>query len=759
MIGKMRSGIEKITLDTATFKNVVVEPTFINFFYGNNGTGKTTIAESIEKRAGLTWQEPKTDTDYNILVYNQDFVDANLASYGNLKGVFTIGEDSIAIQKEIEEMNKERLVAKKIVDDDAAELGRKDEALKTLLNSLQDNCFSKTKAIRERFDETQAGNKRKAAFTETAIKVANPTQHDVKALEVLYDTAFDTSTREYPEFKVLGGITQLKGFNVSEILSTPIISRSDSPFSKFMKALNATDWVRQGLNRFSETDGRCPYCQQPLPDEFEDEIAAIFDEQYQKSIDELNALLVAYETDMRGFVGALRANKSDVFSKLDLTEYDDKLSILEKTVESNIQLIISKTKEPSLEVELDGIKTIRDEINTIIAELNKQIKEHNDVVNARNKNKSECKTKVWELIAFMLQTEIASYNSSHAALTKEISTLQTKNSKDRASLKDIETEIADKSKSVRSTKPTIDNINSLLKDSGFQGFILREKQGHKNVYEVVRENTNHPVERLSDGEKNFIAFLYFYQLVKGSHSDNETITDKIVVIDDPVSSLDSSVMFIVSTLVREMVEVCFNNTDYSGNKSLGDYIKQIFLMTHNVYFHREVTYNQAQHYKSVSFFVVNKANNLSGVRPCIRTNPAIPTEQENYNPVKNSYAALWSELKELDTSVTVLNVIRRIMEYYFMQLCGYDGNNIRNRILNENKDLFVVENEDGSSDYSKYHLASAMLSYIANSTTGITDGLNLVDEFADVDLCKDVFKMIFETLGQEQHYKMMTAGL
>ncbi|MDR0355882.1 MAG: AAA family ATPase [Deltaproteobacteria bacterium] len=34
--------------------------------------------------------------------------------------------------------------------------------------------------------------------------------------------------------------------------------------------------------------------------------------------------------------------------------------------------------------------------------------------------------------------------------------------------------------------------------------------------------------------------------------------DKIVVIDDPVSSMDSSVLFIVSTLVREMVEVCYN---------------------------------------------------------------------------------------------------------------------------------------------------------------------------------------------------------
>jgi wobble nucleotide-excising tRNase len=512
--------------------------------------------------------------------------------------------------------------------------------------------------------------------------------------------------------------------------------------------------VRQGLSRFSETEGKCPYCQQTLPDDFEDEIAAIFDEQYQKSIDELNSLLSAYESDMRGFVGALKANKEDVFPKLDLTEYDDKLTIFEKTVESNIQLIIGKTKEPSLKVELENIKPIHVEINAIITELNKQIKEHNDVVNARNKNKNECKTKVWELIAFIVKPDIASYNTSYAELVKEITALKKKITDDRTSLKTIENEIADKSKSVRSTKPTIDSINNLLRDSGFQGFSLREKQGHKNVYEVVRED-NRPVERLSDGEKNFIAFLYFYQLVKGSHDESDTVKDKIVVIDDPVSSLDSSVLFIVSTLVREMIEVCLNNIDYLGKRALGDYIKQFFVMTHNVYFHREISYNQAEHFQPVSFYVVNKANNVSSVRLCVRPSISAPTEQENYNPIKNSYAVMWSELNELETPLTILNVIRRIMEYYFMQLCGYDGNDVRKTVLENNKDDFIGENDDGSPDYTKYHLASAMLSYISHTTTGITDGLNYVDDYSDATLCKDVFEMIFKTLGQEQHYKMM----
>lgn len=65
-------------------------------------------------------------------------------------------------------------------------------------------------------------------------------------------------------------------------------------------------------------------------------------------------------------------------------------------------------------------------------------------------------------------------------------------------------------------------MNAMLKDSGFQGFSLRKKPGTKNRYEVVRDG-NKPVKRLSEGVRNFIAFLYFYHLASSmlSYIDNE----------------------------------------------------------------------------------------------------------------------------------------------------------------------------------------------------------------------------------------------
>ena len=754
---KIISAIEHITLDAATFRNVAITPTLINFIYGNNGTGKSTIAREISADRGLAWQDGKSATDYSVLIYNQEFVDANFRNYGNLKGVFTVGELNSQIQNSISEKTMQKSEQDRLATERTTEKERKETARETLLGNFQEGCWDKTKNIRETFDATQTGFKRKAQFADRVLQIANPTEHDIKELRSLYETAFDPNARTYREFQPMGKVTRLQGSNGNDLLAKPITSSGDTPFAGFIKALNATDWVRQGHEHFTTTaDGKCPYCQQDLPCDFEEQLAACFDAQYQEDIDAIRRFYDDYQSDMQGFIDLLRANLQDVFPKISTKEYADKIAFFEKLVEGNLQKIAAKIKEPSCVVVLENeaVKTVRDELNALITGFNQQIQTNNAVVNAKQQKQAECKTKVWELIAFTLQGVISSYKTSQANLDGEILALTKQISDTRIASRALEIDIADLNKRIVSTAPTIKSINDLLRDSGFQGFVLREKRGQQNVYEVVRQD-GQVAANLSEGERNFIAFLYFYHLVRGSHNDADVSKNKIVVIDDPVSSMDSSVLFIVSTLAREMVEVCHNNASYLDNQVEGDYIKQIFILTHNVYFHREVTYNQTHRYQCVSFFVVNKASNNSSVRLCVRSSQKIPTENENFNPVQNSYAALWSEYREVNTVIPVLNVIRRILEYYFMQLCGYDGVNIRKGVLEDNKNKFVETPADGLPDYTKYHLASAMLSYINTCSIGISDGLHYVDDCTDIACYKDVFRLIFEALQQEQHYNMM----
>ena len=309
----------------------------------------------------------------------------------------------------------------------------------------------------------------------------------------------------------------------------------------------------------------------------------------------------------------------------------------------------------------------------------------------------------------------------------------------------------------------------MLKDSGFQGFSLRKKRNVKNHYEVVRDG-NKLVTRLSEGERNFIAFLYFYHLIKGSGAageqaiisgtDIQDVTDdrdKIVVIDDPVTSMVSGSLFIVSSMVRLMISVCHNNVELLHPDITGSYINQIFILTHNAYFHREITYNMVEHYDTVTFFMVRKVDNHSTVTPCVDGPDSLSEDPRNVNPVQNAYTALWSEYKELNSSIPLLNVIRCILQYYFMEICGYHGNNIRDKILKENKAEFIRKLPDGSIDDVDYHLASSMLSYIDNEYSFI-DGFNLVQESVDPEQYRKVMEKIFDKLGQGQHYKMVMSN-
>lgn len=755
---KIPSAIANITLNRATFTNVPIdELTFVNFFYGNNGAGKSSIAHAIEEDDGVVWADGKSAADYDVLVYNQDFINDNFVNYGDLKGVFIFGEEDVEAKKKIAALTDEK---KKKTDEKTAaddEYKKKKAGVDAALVQFQDTCFSKTADIRKRFEKCMDGKKQKKNFADAILQEKSPKEYDLSELERLYNIAFDDTAIAYGEFKK-AGVTTYGSLPGKDLLDKPIISSSDTPFARFLKALGrtASDWVRDGHTHFTGTaGGKCPYCQQKLPANFESEIAACFDAQYQQDIRDLGQFRDAYDRETAEIIRALKANATDVMASVDLRAYREKLVLLESNFEINRQRIAEKAKEPSKTISLEDTDTLLLEIGAMIDDINKLIKTNNDVVAEKKSSKAKCKMEIMQHLAFMLASEVTGYQAEVARLKKEIEDVTEQGKKLKAEIADLTREISDLNKHNANTEAAIDSINKILQDSGFQGFSIRAKEGVENVYEIVRENGD-VAENLSEGERNFIAFLYFYHRVRGS-MNSEELKEKIVVIDDPVSSMDSTALFIVSAIVREMINVCRNNTEYLNPQVPGDYIKQLFILTHNVYFHREVTYQQVGYYNCTSFYMIRKNDNVSTVKLCKRQNKEIPSEEENYNPVQNSYAALWDELRDLHSTIPALNVMRRILEYYFLQLCGYEGSDLRSIVLEkkENREKFIKQVEGEKPDMTDYQLASSLLAYI-NNPNGISDGLNYVEDCEDAEAYKRVFQMIFDALGQSQHYKMMT---
>jgi wobble nucleotide-excising tRNase len=86
-------------------------------------------------------------------------------------------------------------------------------------------------------------------------------------------------------------------------------------------------------------------------------------------------------------------------------------------------------------------------------------------------------------------------------------------------------------------------------------------------YRVHRNGRN--AKRLSEGERTAIAFIYFIVQLK---DQDFNLTDGVVVIDDPVSSLDSSSVYQAFAFLKNAVKDA----------------KQVFLLTHNFSFLRLV---------------------------------------------------------------------------------------------------------------------------------------------------------------------------
>ena len=212
-------------------------------------------------------------------------------------------------------------------------------------------------------------------------------------------------------------------------------------------------------------------------------------------------------------------------------------------------------------------------------------------------------------------------------------------------------------------------------------------------------------------------------LVKGSFNPDGITTDIILVIDDPVSSLDSNVLFVVSTLLRDMFTKI-----HEGKCSA----TQVILLTHNVYFHKEIAFLD-RHCKwrdNVKHYVLRKRDNCSSIQ-----------DYGNQNPIKSSYELMWTELKSKSqhSCIVVQNIMRRIIENYFFVLGGVSPDVILDKFDN----------------YEDRVICRALLSWVNDGSHSLSDDLFVEVSDEQIDRNMEVFKEIFYKMGQEAHYEMM----
>ena len=335
--------------------------------------------------------------------------------------------------------------------------------------------------------------------------------------------------------------------------------------------------------------------------------------------------------------------------------------------------------------------------------------------------RSALTSQVWKYVLEELNPDLTAYRTMRdgldkaiTALTEQITAATTDKTKKASEIRELE-------KQITSVQPTIVAINALLVSFGFCGFSLA-KTASGTSYKLIRSNGSDAKETLSEGEKTFITFLYFYHLLKGSVSDSGMTTDRVVVFDDPVSSLDSDILFIVGSLIKGLFDEVRLRTGH---------IKQIFVLTHNVYFHKEVTYNRKRPSNGMlneeTFWIVKKSGLVSNLAA------------QTTNPIKTSYELLWSEVRKPERSnLAIQNTLRRILENYFKILGGIE--------LDELCAMF-----DGREKI----ICKSLCSWVHDGSHYAHDDLYVSIDDSTVENYLKVFKEIFVKARHEGHYKMM----
>ncbi len=724
--------INKITIrNVATYDDagvVIDNIEKVNYIYGANGCGKTTISTLLGNMEPDKYDDCKVEWDNNVVenvfVYNKTFRERNFKE-SDIAGIFTLGQ---ATTEEIEEIRQK----KADLDDVKRSIVASKNTIADLNNKIQKEELDFKEIIWKDVYKTNE-NKFKNAFIGFLKKDAFVSK--IKDIVLSGKETVDRAEIEKRAIKLLGEppikkdcLNKLSSQNVQKVESLSIwdkciVGKKDIPIARLITKLGNGDWVNQG-RKFIYSGSKCPFCQKDtIDDAFRKQLENFFDEEFEKDVELLRVGKEQYLSAKEEFI-----SKLTIIENQNL-EDDEKLKIrqlkeaLVNCFRNNEAKIDEKIKEPGKKIQIDSIEEIVDEINDIIDVKNAEIIKHNNLVDNYQDEKKKLISDVWFLIAKENGALISQHKNKVAGFEKGVQAATDKKNQYETQKKKIELEIKEKNKLVTSVQPAVDEINRLLHNYGFNNFSISPSTEKSNHYQIKRPDGTLVEATLSEGEVTFITFLYFLQWIKGSQNEEDVTQDRIIVIDDPISSLDSNVLFVVSSLLKDVIYKVL-----AGASN----IKQVFVLTHNVYFHKELSFigNGNNPNKNIHYWILRKKNDVTNIQ-----------YYGMGNPISSSYELLWKELKEQNDNsvITIQNVMRRIIENYFKILGKYKDDELINKF----------------PDYESKEICRSLLSWINDGSHCMPDDLYVEALDDSLERYQEVFRKIFEYTNHIEHYNMM----
>ncbi|WP_067515888.1 AAA family ATPase [Endozoicomonas ascidiicola] len=727
----------QINPPVATYQNLarLSDLCSVNYMFGANGVGKTTISRVIAQatghgHCGLTW---RGGVPLKCMVYNRDFVERNFNQDGPLQGVFTLGENQVDAEQEIlslhpdieRENNKISRLNIQLEGEDGQSGKRKE--LADLEPALRERCWKQKQLHDDHFQVAFSGVRSNAdRFKARVLSEQSSNRAELRPLDELKVKATTIFSNSIERASLLGNLTAdiLKAIEGNELLQKVIIGSQDVAIAPLINHLGNSDWVRKGHEYHKGNRDICPFCQQSTDQELAASLSAFFNEDYDSDIQALEAMKRDYQYASEQLEAGIRRNVELNNPFLQDELYHAEAQALAERLQINQSKLTSKLDEPSRKVELEPIEPMIAQLQRLVAATNQATEQHNQTVANIASEKQVLISQVWRYVVNQLAADLQQYQQDREHLLGVINGMENGLNQASERRQNLKNRVAELEQQTSSSMPTITAINGLLKQFGFYSFSIDGADEGRH-YRIVRANGDDASSSLSEGEKTFITFLYFYHLIKGAQFPAGITENRVVVFDDPISSLDSDILYIVSSLIKGVMDDVRNPNSQ---------IKQVFILTHNVYFHKEISFNKSRQVNGSlseeSFWLVKKTQNGSVVERC------------ETNPIRSAYELLWEDVKSQNvSSVNLQNTLRRILENYFTMWGGMSKNDIC--ALFDGRDKLICQ---------------SLFSWVNDGSHSIHDDLyiNHGDQTNESYLC--VFREIFSRARQIGHYNMMTGS-
>ena len=637
-----------------------------NLIYGWNGSGKTTLSRffrHLEQRtvpspgqvslaiSGQTIRGadfPNQDTP--IRVFNRDYVDESVfpSGGGDVPPIFVLGADSVKKQKQLQSLRTQQTGI-----DSKLEKARTREAQAT--RYLDSFCRDQAKLIKEAL-QIQGGAFNYFNKSHYLKRVAEVRGEDLDKFRLSDDARSQLLRQHQSTHKPkLPAAHSLDVASVRQHTETVMRLLQETVVSSSVSALREDPelgaWVREGLRLHKgRSSVECLMCEQPLPNARLEELEGHFNAAYERLFERIDCARAAVLKARDQLHGLRWPDGTAMYEDL-VGDYREACSTLETRRDELCEHLEALAE--SLQRKREAPFTKLAFAASIPAGEHEESDRLNEIINLHNLRTDEFETRTTrarERIADGMMVarldEVLAMEREVAEAAAAIQANQTKADRVKEQIGELEREI------LEHRRPA-DELND----------DLERYLGHRELTIGVRD-TGYAVMRggslatsLSDGERTALALLYFLKTLGDRRFEAER---GVVVLDDPVSSLDANAMYLALGYIRDRAQTA----------------GQLFVLTHNFSFFRQVR-NWFHHLpgqnsrdmdrRPARFYMLREVTPAEARRTTVsRLDPLLEEYESEYHYL---FSLIYREArrvstKSLESSYYLPNVARRLLEAF-----------------------------------------------------------------------------------------------